>query len=349
MGLEITNLSKRYGAATVLHPISLAVANGEFLTLLGPSGSGKTTVLRLIGGFTDPSGGSILFDGADITRLPANQRPFNTVFQDYALFPHMTVAQNVGYGPLVQRRPAAAARQLIEETLAIVGLSGLRTRYPAQLSGGQKQRVALARAIVCEPKVILLDEPLAALDAGLRRQMQLFLKQIQRRIRTTFVFVTHDQDEAIAMSDRIVVMSQGRIEQQGTPKDLYYRPQTRFVAGFFGDNNLIEGVLAEPGVVTTALGRLPVSTSAAAAPGQKVLLAVRPEYLRLATDSAAISGTVEEVMFGGALTRLLVSAVAAPAIKLDVRLSGKELGKTPAVGDRVCVSYDPANAVVIEE
>ena len=217
MGLELKDVSKRYAGIEVLHPTSLDVANGEFLTLLGPSGSGKTTVLRLIGGFSQVSGGSILFDGADITALPANRRPFNTVFQDYALFPHMTVLENVGYGPLVQKRTDPATRRLIDETIDIVGLAELRDRYPSQLSGGQKQRVALARTIVCEPKVILLDEPLAALDATLRRQMQVFLKQIQRRIRTTFIFVTHDQDEAITMSDRIVVMNHGQIEQVGTP------------------------------------------------------------------------------------------------------------------------------------
>jgi spermidine/putrescine transport system ATP-binding protein len=349
MGLELKDVSKRYGEIEVLHPTSLDVANGEFLTLLGPSGSGKTTVLRLAGGFTDPSGGTILFDGADITRLPANRRPFNTVFQDYALFPHMTVARNVGYGPLVQRRDPAAAAKLIDETLDIVGLSGFRDRYPSQLSGGQKQRVALARAIVCEPKVILLDEPLAALDANLRRQMQVFLKQIQRRIRTTFVFVTHDQDEAITMSDRIVVMSQGRIEQLGTPKDLYFRPRTRFVAGFFGDNNLIEGTIGGPGVVVTELGRLPIGNSASMPAGRKVLLAVRPESLRLGQGPKSIGAKVEEVMFGGAQTRLLLSAEAAPQIKLDVRLPGEAGTNTPEVGDRVSVTYDPKDAVVVEE
>jgi spermidine/putrescine transport system ATP-binding protein len=349
MGLELKDVSKRYGETEVLHPTSLDVANGEFLTLLGPSGSGKTTVLRLIGGFTDPSGGAILFEGTDITRWPPNRRPFNTVFQDYALFPHMTVARNVGYGPLVQRRDPAATVKLVDETLDIVGLSGFRDRYPSQLSGGQKQRVALARAIVCEPKVILLDEPLAALDANLRRQMQVFLKQIQRRIRTTFVFVTHDQDEAITMSDRIVVMSQGRIEQQGTPKDLYFRPQTRFVASFFGDNNLIEGTIAEMGVVATALGRLPIGNSADAAPGRKVLLAVRPESLRLGQGAAAIAANVEEVMFGGALTRLLLRAEDAPDIKLDVRLPGEARTNAPEVGDRVSITYDPKDAVVVEE
>ncbi len=347
MGLELKNVSKRYGAEEVLHPLSLEVANGEFLTLLGPSGSGKTTVLRLIGGFSQVSGGTIVFDGTDITGYPANRRPFNTVFQDYALFPHMTVVGNVGYGPLVQRRALDVARKLIDETLEIVGLSGLRERYPAQLSGGQKQRVALARAIVCEPKVILLDEPLAALDATLRRQMQVFLKRIQRRIRTTFVFVTHDQDEAITMSDRIAVMNGGRIEQLGTPRDIYFHPRTRFTAGFFGDNNLIPGIIAKAGVVETTLGNLPAATTANHPPGSKVLIALRPESLRLTRGLVSIPAEVEDVMFGGALTKLLLRATAAPEIKLDVRLTGEALGNAPAVGDHVSVTYDPADAVVI--
>jgi ABC-type Fe3+/spermidine/putrescine transport system ATPase subunit len=278
--------------------------------------------------------------------MPANRRPFNTVFQDYALFPHMTVAQNAGYGPLVQRRDGVVAKKLVDETLDIVGLSALRDRYPSQLSGGQKQRVALARAIVCEPKLILLDEPLAALDASLRRQMQVFLKQIQRRIETTFVFVTHDQDEAITMSDRIVVMSQGSIEQVGTPKDLYYHPRTRFVAGFFGDNNLIDGVVAASGDrVETKLGILPLARQGAA--GRKVLVAIRPEALRLGQGAIAISADVEEVMFGGALTRVLLHATAAPETKFDVRLAGDGRGQAPAAGDRVHLTYDPADAVIV--
>jgi spermidine/putrescine transport system ATP-binding protein len=348
MALELRELKKRYGALQVLHPTTLDIADGEFLTLLGPSGSGKTTVLRLIGGFTQPSGGRIAFDGRDVTQLPANQRPFNTVFQDYALFPHMTVLQNVRYGPLVQRRPADAAGKLVDETLEIVGLSDLRDRYPSQLSGGQKQRVALARAIVCEPKVILLDEPLAALDANLRRQMQLFLKQIQRRIRTTFVFVTHDQDEAIAMSDRIAVMNQGRIEQQGTPKELYYKPRTRFVAGFFGDNNLIEGVLVAPQIVETRLGRLPTASCAQASLGRKVLLSIRPESFKLGENGHAVRATVEETMFGGASTRLLLRPDLGLELKLDVRLAGDRKRDAPQIGDRVSVTYDPTDAVVVE-
>lgn len=348
MSLELKEVRKVYGQIEVLPSFSLEIAYGEFLTLLGPSGSGKTTVLRLIGGFTAADDGAILFEGADITRLPANQRPFNTVFQDYALFPHMTVAQNAGYGPLVQRRDPARAKTLVDDTLEIVGLTAFRDRYPAQLSGGQKQRVALARAIVCEPKVILLDEPLAALDASLRRQMQLFLKRIQRQIRTTFVFVTHDQDEAITMSDRIVVMNQGRIEQQGTPKTLYYRPQTRFVAGFFGDNNLIEGALSNAANgVETALGCLPCGTSNAGSTGGKVLLAIRPESLRLAGGDPTIAADVDEVVFGGASTRLLLRAAAAPEIRLDMRLAGDVGTRVPSPGDRVNVTYDPADAVVV--
>ncbi len=347
MSLELRNVRKIYGPIEVLPSFSLEIADGEFLTLLGPSGSGKTTVLRLIGGFAAADGGAILFEGADITRMPANKRPFNTVFQDYALFPHMTVAQNAGYGPLVQRRDRTRAKKLVDETLEIVGLTEFRDRYPAQLSGGQRQRVALARAIVCEPKVILLDEPLAALDAGLRRQMQLFLKQTQRRIRTTFVFVTHDQDEAITMSDRIVVMNQGRLEQLGTPKDLYYRPRTRFVAGFFGDNNLIGGTLSNPAQVATPLGLLPVAASEGLAPGAEVLLAVRPEALRLGDGAAAIAAEVEEIVFGGASTRLLLRASSAPQLRLDVRLASDFRARIPEVGQQVTLTYDPADAVVV--
>jgi spermidine/putrescine transport system ATP-binding protein len=347
MALELENVRKAYGALEVLPAFSLAIGNGEFLTLLGPSGSGKTTVLKLIGGFVAADGGRILFEGADVTLLPANKRPFNTVFQDYALFPHMTVAQNAGYGPLVQRRDPARSKTLVDETLEIVGLSGLRDRYPAQLSGGQKQRVALARAIVCQPKVILLDEPLAALDASLRRQMQLFLKRIQRQIQTTFVFVTHDQDEAITMSDRIVVMNQGRIEQQGTPKELYYRPATPFVAGFFGGNNLIPGRFsAGATTVETALGALPYGHAAPGLrSGDAVLLSIRPEMLTLAPGR--IAAKVEEVVFGGAATRLLLHAVAAPDLKLDVQFTADARTAVPSLGDRITLDYDPADAVVV--
>lgn len=349
MSLQLRDISKRYGAAEILPPLSLDIPSGQFLTLLGPSGSGKTTVLRLIGGFTEPSGGFVLFDGRDITKLSANRRPFNTVFQDYALFPHMTVADNVGYGPLVQRLPTDLSKKKIAETLAIVGLGDLHQRYPSQLSGGQRQRVALARAIVCEPKVILLDEPLAALDAALRHQMQHFLKSIQRQIKTTFVFVTHDQKEAISMSDRIVVMQAGRIEQDGTPEELYYQPRTRFVAGFFGDNNLIEGSLAPArNAVDTAIGRLACRTAPSMiASGDKVLLGIRPESLHLGQGKFGLEATVSAVLFGGPTISLKLRPKAAPQVELDVRLQGGGVDKVPVQGELIIASYDPEQATIV--
>src|SRR5690242_18121281 len=243
--LELKGVSKAFGATRVLEHIDLAVEDGEFITILGPSGSGKTTILRMIGGFTQPDQGEILLDGKDIAKEPINRRPFNTVFQDYALFPHMDVAANVGYGLMVRRVARQEVARRVRQALDLVQLGPLAARYPGQLSGGQRQRVALARAIICEPRLILLDEPLAALDVELRKQMQLFLKDIQREIRTTFLFVTHDQEEAIAIADRICVMNFGRILQLGTPHEVYYRPRAEFVARFFGDNNLIEGKLGE--------------------------------------------------------------------------------------------------------
>jgi len=342
MGVTLHAITKRYGTVEVLQPFSLAVEPGEFLTLLGPSGSGKTTVLKLIGGFTEPSGGTITFDGRDITRDPPNRRPFNTVFQDYALFPHMTVAQNVGYGPLVQRRSGEAVRRLIDETIEVVGLSSLQGRFPAQLSGGQKQRVALARAIVCEPAVILLDEPLAALDATLRKQMQLFLKAIQRRIRTTFIFVTHDQDEAITMSDRIVVMRAGRIEQLGTPRAVYFQPATRFVAGFIGENNLLAAKVTAPGVAETAVGRLGFRPETAASSGW---LSFRPETLRFASEG--IPARVEEATFAGAITRVTLRPDAAPDQTLILHLTGDAATQSLEPGASVHVAHDPARTVLI--
>lgn len=354
MGLELIDLSKRYGPVEVLPPLSLTIDDGEFLTLLGPSGSGKTTVLRLVGGFTDATSGRILFNGADVTMLPAHRRPFNTVFQDYALFPHMTVVENVGYGPMVQGREAEKTRKLVAETLAIVGLADLQKRYPDQLSGGQRQRVALARAIVCEPAVILLDEPLAALDANLRRQMQLFLKQLQRRIRTTFIFVTHDQEEAITMSDRIVVMNAGRIEQLGTPKEIYFTPRTRFVAGFFGENNLIPGIVRASGrdgvIADTSVGLLKAS-AADLAPGSRVILAIRPERLRVAgpgdpAGKPLVTARIEEKVFIGATTRLILKPAGDSELTLDLRMPS-DLYPSLAPGDDIDLTYDPVDAVVV--
>lgn len=335
MGLVLDAVSKSYGSVAVLRPVSLEIADGEFLTLLGPSGSGKTTLLRLIGGFTQPGGGRILFDGQDLTKVPTNRRPFNTVFQDYALFPHMSVADNVGYGLMIRGRPKKEIAAIVAEALETVGLGHLLGRYPAALSGGQRQRVALARAIVCAPRLILLDEPLSALDAGLRQQMQVFLKDLQRRIGTTFLFVTHDQDEAIALSDRIVVMEAGGIEQVGTPKQIYYAPQTPFVARFFGDNNHLPAIVTAGGALETPL--FTTALPAGIAPGARALsLAIRPERISLTPleGAVAIAAAVESVRFAGPVSHIgLKTAAGLPLIVKQTSVSGLE-----ALGEGVAVT-----------
>ncbi len=304
--LEMESVSKRYGEIVALDPLTLDVDPGTFLSVLGPSGSGKTTVLRLIGGFTAPSSGRIRLGGQDITDLPIFQRPSNTVFQDYALFPHLSVAANVGYGLSVRGRPAGEIKHKVEEILAVVGLETMAGRAPAQLSGGQRQRVALARALICEPKIMLLDEPLAALDAELRRQMQDFLKSQQRRTGITFLFVTHDQQEAIGVSDLILVMQKGRVEQVASPRELYYRPKTLFVAGFFGENNLLPGrVVAVSGTaaqIETAMGRFKAENPHGCKVGDQASLAIRPETVELSPATGGLAGTVTDISFRGSAT-----------------------------------------------
>ena len=326
--VELAGIGKAYGALRVLQPTDLAVEAGEFLTILGPSGSGKTTILKIVGGFLPPSEGRLLLDGADISRVPVARRPFNTVFQDYALFPHMTAEQNVGYGLMVRGRSRDEIKRRVGEVLAIVGLSDRARSLPRNLSGGQKQRVALARAIICEPRVILLDEPLSALDAELRRQMQTFLKDLQRRIRTTFLFVTHDQEEAITMSDRVVVMNHGRIEQVGPPRDLYFRPATEFVASFFGDNNIIDGrvLAAAEGLsqVETPLGRMRLATPWPIQPGQSVRIALRPEHMHPGHGvpahgtSGSVMADIVDVDFVGALTHVRLLAGGSQPLKMKI-------------------------------
>ncbi|HLE99714.1 MAG TPA: ABC transporter ATP-binding protein [Gaiellaceae bacterium] len=238
--IRVTGLTKRYGDVVAVDRIDLEIPPGEFFTMLGPSGSGKTTTLRMIAGFEIPDEGTIELAGMDVSRLPPYDRPVNTVFQDYALFPHMTVQQNVEYGLMVKRVPRGERRARAQAALEMVRLGGYGSRKPSQLSGGQRQRVALARAIVNRPKVLLLDEPLGALDLKLRQQMQIELKAIQREVGITFVYVTHDQEEALTMSDRLAVFNQGRIEQVGPPAEVYEHPQSEFIAGFVGVSNVIE-------------------------------------------------------------------------------------------------------------
>src|SRR5690242_10798630 len=285
--IHVFSLRKRYGDVTALDSVDLKIRAGEFFTLLGPSGSGKTTLLRLIAGFEHPDGGRLELGGRDVTSVPPYARNVNTVFQDYALFPHMTVAQNIEYGLRVKRVPRAERREKAGQALEMVRLGGLGDRKPAQLSGGQRQRVALARAIVNQPELLLLDEPLGALDLKLRQEMQLELQHVQREVGITFVYVTHDQEEALSMSDRIAVLHQGQIEQVGAPLEVYERPATAFVAGFIGISNLIER------------------------DGRQIT--VRPEKIRLLTgdeeapDGATVeAGQVQDVSYVGVMTRYVV-------------------------------------------
>ena len=360
--VELRGVDKLYDDVQVLRQVDLAVADGEFLTVLGPSGSGKTTVLRLIGGFTQATRGEILLDGRDIAGLPSNRRPFNTVFQDYALFPHMTVAENVGYGLRVRHVARAEIRRRVAQALERVALEKLAARYPAQLSGGQRQRVALARAIICEPRLVLLDEPLGALDAELRRQMQLFLKRLQKEIRTTFLFVTHDQEEAITMADRICVMNHGEIVQIGSPKEVYYRPRNEYVARFFGDNTLLEGRLAPAGGaergLDTPLGRLRARDDGPAAlaghgAGTPAKLAVRPEAIEIlgagAVADNVVEGRVEEINFTGPISQLVVRPVAAPAIAITVKRQSRSEGFELAPGAAVRLGWSAAESRLVAE
>jgi spermidine/putrescine transport system ATP-binding protein len=360
--LELKAVSKSFGQNSVLENVDLAVRDGEFITILGPSGSGKTTILRMIGGFTEPSSGSILLDGRDITALPINKRPFNTVFQDYALFPHMDVAANVGYGLMVRHVARQEIARRVTQALELVQLGAFASRYPAQLSGGQRQRVALARAIICEPRLILLDEPLAALDVELRKQMQLFLKDIQREIKTTFLFVTHDQEEAIAIADRICVMNFGRILQIGTPRDVYYRPQAEFVARFFGDNNLIEGRLAalESGYrrIDTPIGSILCAVDgqadvAAAPDGARAFAVFRPESVRPAgaeggPDENCATGTIADVSFGGATTLALVNLAGSQGdVPARLKLASRVDGVALSPGQPIRLSWPAAECRLV--
>jgi len=295
IAIRLRQLRKVFGDVVAVDSVDLDVADGEFLTLLGPSGSGKTTVLRMIAGFEQPTSGTIDLAGVDVTQVPPYNRDVNTVFQDYALFPHMDVLANVEYGLKVKKVPREERRQRAEEALASVQLEGYGARKPSQLSGGQRQRVALARALVNRPRVLLLDEPLGALDLKLREQMQVELKELQRAVGITFVFVTHDQEEALTMSDRIAVFDKGRIAQVGTPMDIYEHPQTPFVAGFVGVSNLLEA-----GVAATLLGR-------------QGLWSVRPEKIRVLLGSVAAEGSeraaagvIREVVYVGMSTRFIV-------------------------------------------
>jgi len=299
--------------------VDLTIEAGEFFTLLGPSGSGKTTCLRMIGGFTLPTSGRVLIGGEDVSLRPPYARPVNTVFQDYALFPHMSIRDNVAYALMVRKVARAERHRRADELLSLVELSGVGDRRPAQLSGGQRQRVALARALISQPQVLLLDEPLGALDLKLREQMQSELKALQRRLGITFLFITHDQHEALSMSDRIGVFNQGKLEQVGTPQQVYDAPATRFVAHFVGAANVLDGDAA------LRLAGLPSAM-------------LRPERIRVGSAAGArAAGTVQEVQYFGAFTRLRVDAA---GTLLQADLPGAAALPMPAAGDAVHLHWD---------
>jgi ABC-type Fe3+/spermidine/putrescine transport system ATPase subunit len=316
--LRLAGVTKRFGSVTAVDGVDLALPRGAFVTLLGPSGCGKTTLLRLIAGFYEPDGGALYLDGRRIDAVPPHRRGMAMVFQDYALFPHLRVVDNVAYGLRLAGRPRAEIARRVSAVLDLVGLAGLGERWPNELSGGQQQRVALARALVVEPEVLLLDEPLSNLDAKLRERMRWELRALQRRLGLTFVYVTHDQDEALAMSDWIAVMNHGRVEQWGPPWEIYYRPRTPFLADFVGAVNLAPGRVVERAgdQVIVALGELRLALPApaeAVAPGDAVLLCIRPESLALDPESVApgsvrLAGAVLRRAFLGHLMRYWVQA-----------------------------------------
>ena len=359
--VRLEGVTKRFDEFEAVKSMDLEIAQGEFFTMLGPSGCGKTTTLRMIAGFEQPTEGGVRIEGTDVAGLPPHKRPTNTVFQSYALFPHMTVADNVGYGLKRQKVPKAEIGSRVEAELQRVGLAERANQKPAQLSGGMQQRVALARALVNLPKVLLLDEPLGALDLKLRKGLQLELKGIQRDVGITFVYVTHDQEEALTMSDRIAVMNQGRVEQVDTPEEIYERPATTFVAGFIGVSNLM------PGEVVSANGggprvRLDAGVEIEAptnglGPGERCHAVVRPEKLRLDSRDASapdgwpsVEGMVESSIYLGTATQIVVKLAGdVPMTVLVPNADEVERGQLPGGGVPVRLSWAPEHIHVVRE
>ena len=304
--IRLQDLKKEYDGTPVLRGISLDIKSREFVTLLGPSGCGKTTTLRIIGGFEQPDSGDVFFEGKRLNDVPPYRREINTVFQRYALFPHLNVAENIAFGLHIKKMNAAEIKRKTREMLSLVGLSGFETRDVTSLSGGQQQRVAIARALVCEPRVLLLDEPLGALDLKLRKDMQIELKRIQQRTGITFIYVTHDQEEALTMSDRIVVMNHGVIQQVGSPTDIYNEPENAFVADFIGESNIIDGVMLEDRKVEFC-GREFECVDSGFGTNTPVDVVIRPEDLRLVyAGDGLLQGVVESIVFKGVHYEMMV-------------------------------------------
>jgi spermidine/putrescine transport system ATP-binding protein len=358
--IRLVELTKQYGEVVAVDRVSLDIAPGEFFSLLGPSGCGKTTTLRLIGGFEAPTSGRVELNGRDVSRDPPERRPVNMVFQSYALFPHLNLFDNVAFGLRRRKVENDEIRHRVGEVLELVRLTGLDRRRVDQLSGGQQQRVALARALVCRPTVLLLDEPLGALDLKLRKQLQVELKRIQAEVGITFVYVTHDQEEALTLSNRIAVMRAGRVDQLGTPEELYERPRTRFVADFIGTTNLLPGVVESAtdgiAVVRLAGGERCLVRAAALAPGRAVDLSVRPEAIELRArpretaaaretgDGPTLAGHVEQSAYlGTSISYLVRTASGQPVAVVTARAAGRL-----ATGTAVAVNWNVDDALVLE-
>ncbi len=359
-GVELKSVTKRFDDLVAVNDLSLALAGGEFFTLLGPSGCGKTTTLRMVAGFEQPTTGEIRIEGTDVANLPPHRRPTNTVFQSYALFPHLSVKDNVGFG--LRRKGVAKAEieQRVDAELGRVGLAAEANRRPSQLSGGMQQRVALARALVNLPKVLLLDEPLGALDLKLRKGLQVELKRIQRDVGITFVYVTHDQEEALTMSDRIAVMNRGQVEQVGGPEEVYERPATTFVAGFIGVSNLMPAKVSGPDEVRLDQGPTVVARANGFSIGEGCHAVVRPEKLRVervdGADTASASGmprvegVVESSLYLGTSTQIVV--VLGKEVRMTVLVPNadeEERQRLPGGGARVALTWEPEHMHLVRE
>ncbi|HRE83736.1 MAG TPA: ABC transporter ATP-binding protein [Opitutaceae bacterium] len=353
--IEICQVTKRFGSFTAVDRVDLKIAAGQFVTLLGPSGCGKTTLLRMLSGFETPTEGRVMIGGEDVTHLAPYRRNVNQVFQSYALFPHLTVAENIAFGLRMQKVASVEIARRVEEVIQLVALSGFEQRKPHQLSGGQRQRVALARAIVPRPQVLLLDEPLSALDAKLRQQMQLELKRLQKHLGMTFVFVTHDQEEALTMSDQIAVFNRGRIEQVGTAAEIYHHPQTPFVADFIGESNLFEAQLVErqgSRLRVTLTGGLHVWLAEERWPTEQVraLVSIRPEKVVVSKKEIqaenVFRAVVSEELFRGAMDRLHLTTSAGTALTAVVANEGV-LVESVHLGDDVWCCLHPDDLIVM--
>ncbi len=351
--IELQGVTRRFGQTVALDDVSLSLKEGEFFALLGPSGCGKTTLLRMIAGFEKPDSGSVYLDGQDITALRPNRRPVNMMFQSYALFPHMTVRANVSYGLEMEKVAKADIVRRVDKTLGITGLMDIASRKPDQLSGGQRQRVALARSLVKEPRVLLLDEPLAALDRKLRGQMQIELKRLQHELGITFVVVTHDQEEALAMADRIALMQTGTIVQIGSPPELYESPSTPFVADFIGVSNFLRGVYVNGQLNTERHGVIDVPADHQVSEHSQAVIAIRPEQLSLASEqhqsgSNRVSGQVIDTIYAGQSINAIVQVedcAEAWVVRLDAGMSSANL----SVGKQVWCQWDPQSARLLAD